>query len=266
MFTRFYNMSYNPFSKQVKNKDEFTTNDLKQVKARLNHLHDNGGIGLITAEPGVGKTFALRSWVKDLNANTSKNVYICLSTITNREFYQELCAGLGIEPKFKKYKLFEDIQDSIRIYADERRMKVTLIIDEAQYLPTSVLQDLQIITNFDMDSRDLMAVILVGHTVLSQILNRQPYESLRQRLKVKYRMKGMSEDEVKEYVHSQLLKVNADCDIFDEASLSNLYNLSGGSLRKLNSIITNALSIGAQEQKRSIDVEIVQAAADELIL
>ena len=266
MFRRFYNMSYNPFTKSVKSRDEFNTKDLQEIHARLDHLSKSGGIGLITAEPGVGKTFALRAWCNKLNKNTSKYVYICLSTVTNREFFKELSLGLGVEPKYHKYCLFEDIQNCIKVYADERKMKVILIIDEAQYLPSSVLKDLQIITNFDMDSRDLLSIVLVGHTVLSQILTRQPYESLRQRLKVNYRMSGISEDEVKNYVQTQLAKVNADNQIFDNAALSNLYSLSGGSIRKLNSIITNALTIGAQEEKRSIDIEIVQAAANELVI
>lgn len=264
MFTRFYNMTYNPFSKGIKDKDAFETKDLKQIHARLDHLSRSGGIGLILAEPGVGKTFALRSWCNKLNTNTTKYVYLCLSTVTNKEFYQELCLGLGVEPKYNKLALFEDIQNCIKVYTDERRMKVIVILDEAQYLNSSILKDLQIITNFDMDSRDLLSVVLVGHTFLGQILNKQPYESLRQRLKIKYRMTGISEKETKDYVRTQLSIVNADTEIFDEAALSNLYNSSGGAIRKLNNIISNALTIGAQTKKRSIDSEIVLAAAEEL--
>lgn len=266
MFNQFYNMSYNPFSKQIKEKDLFSTKDLKQVHGRLDHLKKTGGIGLITAEPGVGKTFAIRTWKNKQNLNSTKFVYICMTSVTNREFYRQLCAGLGIIVSFKKSDLFQDLQNCIKVLADERRMKVIIIIDEAQYLPSSVFKDLQMITNFDMDSRDLLSVVLTGHSILNQLISRQPFESLRQRLVVNYQMEGLNEEQVKDYVKTQLERVNADPRLFSDSALISACSCAGGSIRKLNSIITNALIIGAQNQMSSIDTNIIQNATDELAL
>ena len=78
--------------------------------------------------------------------------------------------------------MFRDVQACVRGLVEERRQRVTLVIDEAHYLQSPVLRDLQMIANFDMDSRDMLAIVLVGHTVLAQYLSRQPHEALRQRL------------------------------------------------------------------------------------
>ena len=172
-------MASNPFSKELASSDAHATQDLAQVHKRLDHLARTGGIGLVTADPGTGKTFAVRAWADKLNPNTTRLVYICMSTVTNMEFYRQLCCGFGLEPYFKKSDMYRDIQACIRNLADERGMRVVVVVDEAQYLHSSVLRDLQMLVNFDMDSRDLMALVLVGHSVLCQYLSRQPYESLR---------------------------------------------------------------------------------------
>ena len=263
-FLRFYNMSRNPFSKSLPTDMAHPTEDLRQVHARLSHLARTGGIGLVTADPGTGKTFAVRTWAERLNPNTNRLVYLCLSTVTNMEFYRELCQGLGVEPCFKKSDMFRDVQACVRSLVEERRMRVTIVIDEAHYLQTSVLRDLQMITNFEMDSRDMLAVVLVGHTVLAQYLSRQPHESLRQRLVASYRMAGLDEGGTRAYVRAMPLGVGADPDILDDAALASAHACAGGSVRRLNSVITNALTIGAQQRARAIDAEMVRCAADEL--
>jgi len=265
-FLRFYNMGRNPFAKGLPTDMAHPTEDLRQVHARLTHLSRAGGIGLVTAEPGAGKTFAVRTWADSLNPNTNRLVYLCLSTVTNMEFYRELCHGLGVEPCFKKSDMFRDIQACVRSLVEERRVRVTIVIDEAHYLQSSVLRDLQMIANFDMDSRDMLAIVLVGHTVLAQYLSRQPHEALRQRLVVNYRMSGLDEPGTAEYVRSMLLAAGADPDVFDDAALATAHACAGGSIRRLNSVVANALTIGAQQRARAIDAEMVRCAADELAI
>lgn len=263
---RFYNMSRNPFAKGLPADMAFRTEDLRQVHARLDHLARTGGIGLVTAEPGMGKTFAVRTWADGLNPNTSRVVYLCLSTVTNMEFYRGLCQGLGVEPCFKKTDMFRDIQACVRSLVDERRQRVTVVVDEAHYLQSSVLRDLQMLTNFDMDSRDMLAVVLVGHTVLAQYLSRQPHEALRQRLVASYRMRGLDGAGAAEYVRAMLASAGADPDLLDDAAIASAHGCSGGSIRRLNSVLANALTIGAQQRARAIDAEMVRCAADELAI
>lgn len=265
-FLRFYNMGRNPFSKGLPADMAHRTEDLRQVHARLDHLARTGGVGLVTADPGAGKTFAVRTWAERLNPNTNRVVYLCLSTVTNMEFYRELCHGLGIEPRFKKSDMFRDVQACVRGLVEDRRTRVTVVVDEAHYLQTSVLRDLQMITNFDMDSRDMLAVVLVGHSVLAQYLSRRPHEALRQRLVVSYRMRGLDEAGTRDYVRAMLAAAGADPDIFDEAALASAHGCAGGSIRRLNSVISNALTIGAQQRARAIGAEMVRCAADELAI
>ena len=189
-----------------------------------------------------------------------------MSTVTNMEFYRMLCRGLGLEPGYKKADMFADIQARVRSLVDEKRMRVTVVLDEAQYLSGAILRDLQMLANFDMDSRDMFSLVLVGHPHLAQTLARQPYESLRQRLVVSYRMEALTAAQARDYVRDRLLLAGADPVIFDDAALACAHGCCGGSVRRLNSIVVNALTIGAQQQARAIDAEMVRSAAEELVL
>ena len=92
MFKSYYSLSFNPFDKQqLSEKDHFESRDFTEMSARLNYLKDTRGIGLFTAAPGMGKTYALRCFSDSLNPNRYQMAYICLSTISVAEFYKELC-------------------------------------------------------------------------------------------------------------------------------------------------------------------------------
>ena len=68
MYTDFYGLSFNPFDKQmVKEKDAFESEDFREMTARLEYLKEIRGIGVFTASPGMGKTFALRCFAKGLS-------------------------------------------------------------------------------------------------------------------------------------------------------------------------------------------------------
>lgn len=263
MFRRFYNLSTNPFSKSVAVRDVLGTADVRAVGDRLDHLLRTGGIGLVTAEPGAGKTLSVRTWADRQNPNTTKVVYVSLTTVSVTDFYRQLCSGLGLEPAVRKSDMFRELQAHLRHLSDERRMKVMIVVDEAQHLSAAVLQDLKMLTNFDMDSRDCFALALVGQPHVAQMLNRPILESLRQRIVVNYAMEGLDEDGACEYVREMLRRAGGDPELFDRAAIASAWSYSGRSVRRLNAIATNALMIGAQQQASHIDAEMVASAAQE---
>jgi len=102
MFTAYYGMDFNPFNNEIEVKYNFASNDFTQSKARLEILKQHKGIGLITGEPGSGKSFCLRCFVNSLSRSLYRVIYIPITTLTVKEFYMALCDGLGIAPAYKK--------------------------------------------------------------------------------------------------------------------------------------------------------------------
>ena len=103
MFKKFYGFSLNPFDKNfITAKDAFASRDHKEAVARLNYLKDTRGIGVLTARAGMGKSFALRCFASSLNPALYQAAYICLSTVSVTDFYQQLCHVLQVEPSSRK--------------------------------------------------------------------------------------------------------------------------------------------------------------------
>ena len=156
-----YGLEYNPFIKNTRN-TTVETSEYHEITFRLNLLLQTRGFGLLTGSPGRGKTTMVRNWSESLNDAAYKIIYVSLSTITVQDFYIQLVASLGQEPCYKKSKNFRLIQSGIERLNVEKKMTPVIVLDEANYLSNSVLNDLKIIFNFDMDSRDKAVVLLVG--------------------------------------------------------------------------------------------------------
>lgn len=266
MYLSYYGLEFNPFDKDIETKYAFETDDFKILKNRLEFVKENKTMALITGNPGMGKTFALRNFFNELNSNLYKVVYICMSTITTYEFYRQLCFELGIEPPFKKVDMFREIQERILNLSKDKKINVIIVLDEAQYLKSSILNDLKILLNFDMDSKNYISLILVGQPSLNNILRRNIFDALSQRITVSYNMCGFSKNELNEYIDSRIKIAHGNNGIFNEQAIEAIYNASNGSIRVVNNIITKSLIIGKSKQLQTIDSNLILEAVNELAL
>ncbi len=265
-FTQFYGMAYNPFDKDLSTTNAYLTKDMEAMVGRLDFIKSHPGIGLFTATPGQGKTFAIRSFANKLNPNITKFHYLCLSTVTNAEFYRQLCTELGLMPSHRKSDMFKTLQQFFTEMSVDKRIHYIICLDEAQYLNDSILRDLKILMNFEMDSINRFSLVLVGQPHLTATLMHQPHEALRQRIAVNYRFEGINEAEAVDYIKDRMSLVNASEGIFDEGAMLTAYGACESSLRRLNLILSKALTIGAQNQRQNIDSDIILAAVNDISL
>ena len=231
---RAFGLARDPFTKEIPTSDAYETQDLKEFRARLDFLSRAGGVGLVTAQPGFGKTFALRAW----SDGTPRDVdvrYACLSTVTCLEFYRQLCDVLGIEPSYRKTDMFKRVQAHLREQSVERHVRVVLALDEAQFLAGDVLR-------------------------------RGSYEALRQRVVVSYELRGVTEDEARGYVSSMLRAAGGSPSAVSDAAVTAANGIAGGSVRRLGSILSAAIRIAAQEGRDQVDAEMVRSASEEVYL
>lgn len=260
-FLSYYGLSFNPFDKQqVKEKDRFLSNDLQEMMNRLDYLKDTRGIGVFTAGPGMGKSFGLRCFTKALNPNLYHMEYICLSTVSVMEFYRQLCGVLGLEAKGGKPGMFDAIQAQIFHLYKDKRQPLLLAVDEAQYLSTAILNDIKMLMNFSCDSVNCFTLILCGESYLNNTLRKPVHEALRQRVTVHYNFTGLSDPEVAGYVRHKIACAGGAESIIDPAALSAVHSHSQGNPRVIDNLMTDALLLGAQLDKKVIDSELILAA------
>ena len=259
----YYSLSCNPFDKHsLKESDRFESKDHKEMTSRLNFLKETRGIGVFTAVPGMGKSFALRCFGKSINPQQYQMQYICLSTIAVSEFYKEFCDCLNLDKTGGKPGMFKAIQERIYHLYKEKRRPLILAIDEAQHLNPDILRDLKMFMNFQYDSLNCFTLILCGEPHLNRNLEKPVHAALRQRITAHYTFAGLDPDETKEYVFHKLSLAGGSSSIIGEYAVSAVTSLGQGNPRLIDNLMTDALMLGIQLQKQVIDADVIMAAAN----
>lgn len=268
MYKSYWSMEYNPFQKNNGEKDVklFDSSDYINAKARLEHLNKLGGIGLLTGLSGTGKTYALKKFADNLNPSLYKIVYIPLSTVTVLEFYKSLAYGLDLDPPSRKIDIFNAIQERLISLVKDRGMRCVMIIDEAQYLQTGILNDLKLLLNFEMDSKDYASLILAGQPLLNNILTKKVHEALKQRIVMNYNFGGIDKEEGKKYILEKLKECGVYNQIITDGALEAIVSSGNGAIRKINSMVDKCLFIGSINNAKMIDTDIVMNAQNEIEL
>lgn len=268
MYQSYYGMSCNPFIKEVDVKNPFESEDFKELMNRFHYLTEIKGIGVFTGNPGLGKTFALRCYASRLNIDLYKVIYISATKdMTVFDFFKEICNALNIDlGGCYKTELYHNIQKEIILLVEQEKRLPIIIIDDSQNLSRDILHQLKVLYEYEMDSKDYITLILVGKPEFKTELSKNIYDYLKQRIIVNYKLSGLSREEVKEYITSRLKIANVNHEIFSEDALNALYSCSKSSPRRLNTLILNCLLLGYQNEKTTIDSEIVMIAKGEMDL
>ena len=261
-YTARFGLKFNPFLKN--SKEVFVeTEEQRETRCRLNYLASTKGFGLLTGAAGRGKTTAIRNWANTLNPSLYKVVYSSLSTLTVSDFYRNLTMNLGAQPAFRKPDNFRLIQEEIIRLSVEKRKTPVIIIDEANYINNAVLNDLKILFNFEMDSRDRAIILLAGLPTLNNTLRLSIHEPLRQRIIMNYNMEGMTKEEGRTYIHAKLKGAGCTQPVFDDAAIEAILNAADGTPRVISKLCNSSLLIGDTKDLNIITPNVVMQAVNE---
>lgn len=261
-YTVRYGLEFNPF---LKNSKEVLvqTQEYKEALFRLDYLAKTKGFGLLTGAPGRGKTTAVRGWCASLNPSLYKTIYSCFSTLTANDFYRSLAQELGAQPSFRKPDNFRTIQGEITRLAVEKRKTPVIIIDEANYINNAILNDLKILFNFEMDSKDRAVVLLTGLPVLNSTLRLGIHEPLRQRIVMNYEIGGLTKEEGRKYISEKLKGAGCSQPVFEGNAMEAVLNAADGTARMINKLCNACLLIGDSAGVSTITPDIVMKAVND---
>jgi len=210
-----YGLTKDPFSKDVPVDELYVHPGAEAAVARLKATVQGRRSGVLTGDPGVGKTFVIRALEAKLLESRFRVTYVHNSTVNLRDFYRQLSQVLGLEPRATPSALFRAIRTHIEEIAAQKVHPV-LVIDEAHLTQVQVLEHLHILLNFDRDSKPLLSLILVGLAHLRDRLQRNVLASLAARLPVRAHLEPLGTDLIGAYLRHRL--ENAGCveEVFSE--------------------------------------------------
>lgn len=261
-YTARYGLEFNPFLKNAK-EILVETQEYKEVQFRLNYLLSTKGFGVLTGSAGKGKTTSVRNWASSLNPSLYKIVYSSLSTLTVMEFYRNLASELGAVPAHRKTDNFKLIQEEIGRLVIEKRQTPVIIMDEANYIGTAILNDLKILFNFEMDSRDRAVILLAGLPQLNNTLRLGIHEPLRQRIVMNYNLDGLSKEEGRGYIKDKLKGAGCTQTVFEDNAIEAILNAANGTPRMINKLCNASLLIGNSANRNIVTADEVMQAISE---
>lgn len=255
-----YGLTKAPFSKDVPPDELFEGDGLQSATRTLKAAVEGKASAVLTGEPGVGKTFVLRALEAKLPAGRYRVTYIHNSTVNLRDFYRQLSAALGLEPKATPAALFRLVHAHIEDLATAERLRPVVVLDEAHMLPAAVLGHLHILLNFHRDSRPLLSLVLLGLPELRDRLTRNILASLSARLAVRIHLDPLDAVQTGLYLRHRMKAAGCSQEVFSEDATLLIAEATGGVLRKIGILAEASLELGCQAKGSIIDGSIVQEA------
>jgi len=265
MYEEFFNLTCRPFDLAPDPKFIFMTDQHARAVANVRFaLLNHDSFVIITGEIGIGKTTILNTVMEDLGPDyvTAKLVHTTLSHI---ELLQALLSEFGM-PNYRKKKVM--LLDTLRTFFLEQHRNgkhVVIIVDEAQNLSSSALEELRLLSCIDTSDRRIVSIVLTGQPSLDDLLDAPGLTQLRQRARLRQRLDAMLESETLDYIRHrmQIAGGNAD-EIFEPETLREIHRLTAGIPRLVNTLCDTALTACMVEGRRRLDLEVIDSVVHEL--
>ncbi len=266
MYQQFYGLKDIPFSLAPDPTYLFKTESLLEVFATLQYGIENGkGIVIVTGEVGAGKTTILRSMLQSLDRSILA-AYIFNPLLSSKDFFDLLCTEFRLQPQPSKAAMLRQLGELL-MRRHRQGLSTVLVIDEAHLLPTHLLEEIRLLSNFETTREKLLQIVLCGQPELQATLLQPEQRQLKQRISLKTAIQTLAPRETAEYIRWRLRVAGAKNDnLFDADAVKLIQQLSNGIPRIINNICDNALLSGFAQERQSISVGIIREVADELDL
>jgi len=268
MYHEYYRFKENPFN--VTADPEFFFSSKSHTEAYFNLIYGinhRKGILVVTGEIGTGKTTICRKLLNDFD-NKTKFALIFNPKFTELQLLQMIVNDFNIPLKSKnKFAIVQSINDFL-IAESIKGNNIVIVIDEAQNLTTSQLEQIRLLSNLETEKHKLLQIILVGQPELHNKLKLPQLRQLRQRVSVYFHLTPLQKEDVSKYISHRITKAlspEAKNIHFSEPALDAIYRYTLGSPRTINILCDRVLLAGFVAETHSIDDGLIQNAAKEVL-
>ena len=266
MYERFYNLRERPFSLSPDPDYLYPSRVHREALSYLRYgIEGHAGFIVITGEIGSGKTTLLQTALRSLDRQTSVSRLVN-TMLDARELIEAVMLDFGLDPGVGRSKPYL-LRDLARYLVDQRAAGrlALLVIDEAQNLSMSALEEVRMLSNLETEKSKLIQIVLVGQPNLRDLLGRPELEQLRQRVTVSYHLEALDAEETSAYVNHRLKRAAIGAPLEFSRDVTDLIHLhSQGIPRKVNVIADAVLLFGYGEEQRVITVDLTQEVLEEL--
>jgi type II secretory pathway predicted ATPase ExeA len=176
-----------------------------------------------------------------------------------------LLRELEIDPPWNTTDSRRAVREAFLVQRHSESRVPVLAIDEAHSLKPAMLDELRMLTSFDVDATPVLSLVLTGHPELAKNLARKPNEALNQRIGLRYHITGMTWDETRSYITHQLQVAGVTRPIFTETAMRQIFHFSQGIPRKINTLAIRSLETAYLRKHETVDDSTVEMVTAEYI-
>jgi len=217
------------------------------------------GMLLLTGDIGCGKTLLSRRLIVGLPAVRYDVALVANPALSPSELLDEVLAQFGLGIVSSKAGRLQTLNERLELNA-HRGVTSVLIVDEAQAIESvKGFEELRLLTNFQLNDRFLLTVVLIGQPELRDRVAQIP--QLNQRIAVRAHLAPFTAEETASYITARMGAATHRTDVFTKEAVALIYEQSKGIGRLVNALCDQCLFAGATERVSQIDGRLVQQAA-----
>jgi putative secretion ATPase (PEP-CTERM system associated) len=266
MYTQFYGLEAEPFLLTPDQRFYFESNVHAQAMAHLTYGLSRGeGFIVITGEIGAGKTILVKRLGALIDRQRILSAHIVTTRLDGSDLLRIIASAFGLKDlPADKSSLLLRLQGFFEA-ALKHGFRALLIVDEAQNLPVSGLEELRMLSNIQIGNVAPFQSFLIGQPQFRTVLASPDLEQLRQRVIATYHLGPMNRQECGEYVLHRLKQVGWKSDpSFDSGAIDAIFQYSGGVPRRINTLCTRVLLFGLLDELHHFSADDVNKVAFDL--
>lgn len=267
MYESHFHLSGKPFQLNPDPDFFFGSRGHKRAMAYLEYgLHQGEGFIVITGEVGAGKTTLVRNLLRRMPRSSVVPVQIVSTQLDADDMLRVVAGSFGIQtPGLGKSDLLLRLeQHLLALHRDGKR--ALLVIDEAQNLTPRAVEELRMLSNFQVDTRSLLQSFLVGQPEFREIMQRPEMRQLKQRIIASYHLGPLDRAETQLYIEHRLRHVGWKHDpAFEDGAFDRIFAFTEGMPRRINTLCDRLMLGAFLSERHAVSGNDVDEAAREIV-
>ena len=266
MYEPFYHLSGKPFQLSPDPSFFYESRVHRRAYAYLEYgLYQGEGFIVITGEVGAGKTLLVHNLLAHLNADQVVAAHLVSTQLDADDLLRAVAAALGLPATgTDKGSLLAQVEQYLHKLAAANR-RALLIVDEAQNLTPKAVEELRMLSNFQLGGRALLQSFLIGQPELRRILQGPDMQQFRQRVIASYHLSPLDRAETQAYIQHRLKQVGWTGDPrIEDSAYDIIFTFTEGIPRRINLVCNRLLLAGFLNEKHVLDAEDAETVASEI--